>query len=166
MWSATEPVTPPDPRTVTVERLVPATADRVFAVLISLEHHARLDGSGMVRGVADGPDRLYPGARLTMAMRQGPFAYRSVNAVTEYEQDRTLAWRTTGEWRGRTVVGGQWWRYSLVPWQGGTLVRHSYEWGRAVLPEVTIRLPRYPQKMARTMPETLRRLEDAVLGRR
>ena len=107
MWSATEPVTSPDPRTVTVERLVPATADRVFAVLISLEHHARLDGAGMVRGVADGPDRLYPGARFTMAMRQGPFRYRSVNVVTEFEPDRTLAWRTTGEWRGRTVARGQ-----------------------------------------------------------
>ena len=161
----TSGVTAPDPRTVTVERLVPATADRVFALLVSPERHAGLDGSGMVQGAPDGPARLHRGARFTMAMRQGPFRYRSVNVVTEFEPDRTLAWRTTGEWRGRTVAGGQWWRYDLLPAPGGTLVRHSYEWGRALFPEVTMRLPGYPRRMARSMPETLRRLEDAVLGR-
>ena len=97
-----------------------------------------------------------------MAMRQEPFSYRSVNEVTEFEENRTLAWRTVGEWRGRTVLGGQWWRCTLLPVPDGTLVRHSYEWGRARLPLLTIRLPRYPQRMARTMPETLRRLEGTV----
>ena len=63
-------------------------------------------------------------------------------------------------------MGGQWWRYSLQPEQDGTRVRHSYEWGRALVPRVTVQLPRYPQRMARTMPETLKRLEEAVLAQR
>jgi uncharacterized protein YndB with AHSA1/START domain len=157
-------VTSPKPRTVTVERLIPAAADQIFAVLLSPDLHADLDGSGMVQGSPAGSDELYLGARFTMAMRQGPLKYRSVNEVTEFEQDRTLAWRTTGEWRGRTILGGQWWRYDLLPEKGGTLVRHSYEWGRALFPTVTIQLPRYPQRMARTMPDTLERLEDTVLA--
>lgn len=160
----TGPVISPDSRTVTVERLIPAAADRIFAVLVSPELHADLDGSGMVQGSPAGSEELYLGARFTMAMRQGPLRYRSVNEVTEFEQDRTLAWRTTGEFRGRTVVGGQWWRYCLLPEKGGTLVRHSYVWGRALFPTLTIQLPRYPQRMARTMPDTLKRLEDAVLA--
>ena len=154
-----------DGRTVTVERRIPAAAERIFEVLVSPEHHARLDGSGMVEGLPEGPGRLHLGARFSMAMRQGPLRYRSVNEVTAFEPDRMLAWRTVGEWRGRTVVGGQWWRYELSPDDDGTRVRHSYEWGRAMLPTLTIQLPRYPQRMARTMPETLRRLEDVVLTR-
>lgn len=93
----------------------------------------------------------------------GPVRYRTVNEVTVYEQDLALAWKSTGEWRGQTLVGGQWWRYGLVPVEGGTLVRHSYEWGRARLSTLTIALPRFPQRMAHSMPESLRRLENTVL---
>ncbi|MDT0276242.1 SRPBCC family protein [Blastococcus goldschmidtiae] len=154
----------PEPRTVTVERFVPAPAEAVFAILVSPERHSALDGAGMVQGAPSGPGRLHLGARVTMGMRQGRLRYRSVNEVTVFEEGRALAWRTTGRWRGHTVVGGQWWRYELTPQDGGTLVRHSYEWGRARLPTVTVRLPGYPRRMARTMPESLRRLELAVLA--
>ena len=84
----TRPVTSPDPRTVTVERHIPAPADQIFSVLVSPELHADLDGSGMLQGSASGPGQLYLGARFTMAMRQGPFSYRSVNEVTECEENR------------------------------------------------------------------------------
>ncbi|SDF52645.1 Uncharacterized conserved protein YndB, AHSA1/START domain [Blastococcus aurantiacus] len=151
-------------RTVTVELLIPAPAEDVFSVLVSPARHSALDGGGTVNGAPLGPDPLHLGARFTMAMRQGPLRYRSVNEVVVFEPDRVIAWRTTGEWRGRTVVGGQWWRYELVPRDAGTLVRHSYEWGRARLPPLTIKLPGYPARMARSMPESLRRLELAVLG--
>ena len=150
-------------RSVTVERVIPASAGAVFAVLASPARHSALDGGGTVHGAPEGPDPLVLGARFSMAMRQGPFRYRSVNEVMAFEPDRVLAWRTTGEWRGRTVVGGQWWRYELLPADGGTLVRHSYEWGRARFATLTVRLPGYPARMARSMPESLRRLESAVL---
>lgn len=151
-------------RAVVVDRLIPATPSAVFAVLASPRRHSLLDGSGMVQGRPDGPDPLHLGARFTMGMRQGRFRYRSVNEVTVFEPDRAIAWRTTGEWRGLTLVGGQWWRYELTPVDGGTRVRHSYEWGRARLATLTVQLPRYPQRMARTMPESLRRLERAALA--
>ena len=151
-------------RTVMVERLIPAPAEDVFAVLVSPARHSALDGAGMVQGAPGGPDPLHLGARFTMGMRQGRLRYRSVNQVTVFEPDRIIAWRTTGEWRGHTLVGGQWWRYDLTAQDGGTLVRHSYEWGRARLPILTVRLAGYPARMARTMPESLRRLELAVLA--
>ena len=150
-------------RTVTVERVIPAPAEEIFAVLVTPARHADLDGSGMLEGAPSGDDRLTPGARFGMAMKQGPFRYRSVNEVTELQPDRTIAWRTTGQWRGHTLVGGQWWRYTLTPVDGGTLVQHSYEWGRAAFALLTVWLPRYPQRMARTMPRTLERLEHVVL---
>lgn len=62
-------------------------------------------------------------------------------------------------------MGGQWWRYRLEPVDGGTLVRHTYEWGRAMFPLLTVWLPRYPQRMARTMPQSLTRLEEVALDR-
>lgn len=151
-------------RTVTVERLIPAPAADIFEVLATPGQHTGLDGSGMLQGAPSRTERLHLGARFSMAMRQGPFSYRSVNEVTEFEEDRRLAWRTTGQWRGRTIVGGQWWRYLLEPTGDGTLVHHSYEWGRAMLPLVTIQLPRYPRRMARSMPQTLLRLEETVLA--
>ncbi|WNV76527.1 hypothetical protein [Geodermatophilus sp. DSM 44513] len=158
-------MTSADRRTVTVERLIPAAADLVFAVLVSPADHVGLDGSGMLQGSSSTSEPLRLGVRFTMAMKQGPLRYRSVNEVTAFEPNRVLAWRTTGEWRGRSVVGGQWWRFTLLPTEDGTLVRHSYEWGRAVYPRLTIQLPRYPQRMARTMPVTLERLEQTVLAR-
>ncbi len=80
-----------------------------------------------------------------------------------FEQDRTPACKSIGDWRGSVVAGGRWWRYSLVPAEHATRVPHSYEWGRALLPMLTIQLLRYPQRMARTMPESLKLLENAVL---
>lgn len=150
-------------RTVTVERVIPAPADEIFAVLISPGRHAGLDGSGMLQGAPEGPAQLHLGVRFTMGMKQGPVMYRNVNEVTVFEPDRSVAWKSTGDWRGHTIVGGQWWRYTLVPVEGGTRVQHSYEWGRSVLPRLTIQLPGFPSRMARTMPQTLKRLEEAVL---
>ncbi len=152
-------------RAVVVEQVLPAPPGRLFAVLASPAYHLQLDGSSMLRGDPDGPERLFLGARFSMAMQQGPLRYRSVNEVTEFEEDRALSWRTTGQWRGHTVVGGQWWRYRLEPVDGGTLVRHTYEWGRAMFPLLTVWLPRYPQRMARTMPQSLTRLEEVALDR-
>ena len=151
-------------RTVTVDRVIPAPADTIFAVRISPARHADLDGSGMLQGGPGGADRLHLGARFTMAMKQGPLSYRSINEVTVFEQDREVAWKTTGEWKGHTIVGGHWWRYVLTPVEEGTRVQHSYEWGRSVLPRLTIQLPGFPARMARTMPHTLKRLEDIVLS--
>ena len=149
-----------DRRTVTVERLVRAPASTIFAILRNPATHLEIDGSGMLRGGSDGATQLGPGDRFTMSMSQLGMAYRSQSTVVEYAPDRLIAWETIGFLRGRKVVGGQWWRFELVPDSEGTLVRHSYLWGRASLPLLTIWLPGYPRRMRRSMPHSLDRLAE------
>lgn len=146
---------------VRVDRVIPADAGMIFAVLTSPARHTELDGSAMLRGSARGPDPLYLGAIFTMSMSQARLQYRSVNRVTVFEQDRAIAWETGGD-VGPVRIGGHWWRYDLEPVAGGTRVTHSYEWGRARAAWLTMRLPRFPQRMARDMPVTLERLEHAL----
>ena len=80
-----------------------------------------------VKGTPHGPGRLAPGVRFTMGQKVGPFPYRSVNDVVEFEEGRTIAWATCSELRGRRLAGGQVWRFELEPAEGGTLVRETYD---------------------------------------
>ncbi|MFG2135462.1 SRPBCC family protein [Streptomyces sp. NPDC048650] len=151
-------------RSIAVGRDIAATPQQLFAVLRNPARHAELDGSGMLRGRPDGPSPLGPGDRFSMGMRQGRIAYRSVNVVVEYEQDRLIAWETWGEFRGRRFVGGQRWRYELTAGDGAgtTRVTHTYDWSRARLPRLVVELPGYPKRMAPAMAATLERLDAAV----
>ena len=165
MTSARTSDRPHDRRTVTVEKLVRAPASTLFAILRNPATHMEIDCSGMLRGGPDGPTQLGQGDRFTMSMSQLGVAYRSQSTVVEYAPDRLIAWETIGLFRGRKVVGGQWWRYELVPDSEGTLVRHSYLWGRASLPLLTIWLPGYPRRMRRSMPRSLDRLAELAESR-
>lgn len=142
-----------------VERVIPASPQEIFAVLTDIDQHAALDGSGMLQGSAEGPRPLALGSRFSMGMRQARLPYRSMSTVVEYEPDRLIAWSSVGEVAGRRVVGGQRWRYELTPEGAGTRVRHSYVWGYAAARRLTIELPGYPRRMREAMAHTLRRLE-------
>ena len=168
-----------EPRSVVVERWVAASPSQVFAVLTSLPMHAVLDGSGMVLDTVGETDELRPDSEFVMRMRQGPFRYRSVNRVVEWEQNSLLTWETTGQWRGHTIVGGQWWRWELVSGQTaavttgpipsggcGTVVRHSYVWGRARAAWATVAVWGYPRRMEVGMRRTLDRLADHLSPKR
>lgn len=89
--------------TGSIEVAAPPAA--VFAILADPRQHARIDGSGTVRGALSGPDRLELGSRFGMRMRLGA-PYRIRNTVVEYEPDRLIAWRHLGPHR---------WRYELEP---------------------------------------------------
>lgn len=154
-----------------VERLIPAPPERILALLVDVHQHSRLDGSGMLRGSPQGPERLSLGSTFTMGMRQGALRYRSVSRVVEHEEGRLIAWRSTGEVGGRRVVGGQVWRYELEPQPPSgaatadgarTLVRETYDWSGALLPRLTIELPGYPARMERAMTASLKRLEHLL----
>lgn len=149
----------PERRLVTVERLISGPVEEIFKVLATPARHAEIDGSGMLIGDPHGPTRLSPGAGFTMAMTQGAdLNCGSVNTVVEFEEPYLIAWETRGLWRDVVTVGGQRWRYRLTPRRGETLVRHSYVWGYARWPLLTIALPRYPSRMQRAMQLTLDRL--------
>lgn len=93
----------------------------VFAILSDPRQHARIDGSGTVKGVVSGPERLELGSRFGMSMRKGA-PYRITNKVVEFEQDRLIAWRHMGVHR---------WRYELTPTaDGGTEVIETWDVSR------------------------------------
>ena len=94
-----------DGRVVTASTVVQAPAARIFDLLADPSRHAVLDGSGSVRSVVRGPDRLFLGARFAMAMRMG-LPYLMVNRVVEFEEGRRIAW---------THVSRAIWRYELEP---------------------------------------------------
>ena len=140
-----------------------AAPERIFAVLADLGRHPEIDGSGTVLGAATGPDHLHLGAEFTMGMAQLGRRYRSLSTVVEYEEGRRLTWETVGVWHGHRIIGGQRWRWTLTPRPGGgTAVEHTYLWGYARLPLLTVWLPGYPARARRTLRRSLLRLAALV----
>ena len=98
----------------------PAT---VFAILVDPRQHSRIDGSGSVGAVIEGPERLTAkGDTFTVHMRLFGVAYKIRNHVVEFEPDRRIAWRH---------FGGHRWRYELTPTDdGGTTVTETFDYSR------------------------------------
>lgn len=134
-------------RSVSRSAVVPAPPEQVFDLLADPRRHAEIDGSGTVRGVVHGPDRLGLGARFGMRMRLGlPYVIR--NEVVELVPDRRIAWRH---------LGHHVWRYELEPHDGGTRVTETFDWSPARSPRA-LELCGIPARNARAIDGTLRRL--------
>lgn len=112
--------------TITVERTIAAPAADIFALVADAGQHQGLDGSGTVRGTKRASEPLSLGTTFGMSMHMG-VGYRTSNRVVEFEQDRRIAWQTTGLFG---IVGGRIWRYELEPVEGGTLVKESWDVSR------------------------------------
>ena len=138
-------------RQVVVERLIPASAQRIFDVLADPAQHPVIDGSGTVRATVGEARRLEMGSRFGMDMRIG-FPYRIENTVVEFEEGRRIAWRH---------VGGQRWRYELETVKGGTLVTETFDYREAVSP-LGLELAGFPRRNRKAMELTLERLEKAT----
>ncbi|NRQ49447.1 SRPBCC family protein [Aeromicrobium stalagmiti] len=109
--------------TITVERTIKAPAADIFALLSDAAKHAEFDGSGTVRGTKQPSRPLSLGTKFGMSMHMG-VGYTTSNEVVEFEQDRRIAWRTTG---AKGLVGGRIWRYELEPVADGTLVKETWD---------------------------------------
>ncbi len=109
--------------TISVERTIAASPDRIFALLADAAKHSSIDGSGMVVGTKQESEPLSLGTTFGMSMKAG-IGYQTSNTVIEFEQDRRIAWQTTGL---RGVIGGRIWRYELTPTEGGTRVRETWD---------------------------------------
>lgn len=144
---------------VSVEKVVHATPERIFDLLADPRRHSELDGSGTVQGVIDGPERLSKGAVFGMDMKMGG-RYQMTSTVVEFEENRRIAWQprpTIGLLR--PLVGGRIWRYELEPVEGGTRVRETWDISRERIPPLV--LP-YRFKVAGDMEKSLDRLEQVV----
>lgn len=140
---------------VSASTTVAAPASVVFSILADPHQHARIDGSGSVGAVIDGPSRLAgKGDRFAVHMRLG-VPYKIVNTVVEYEPDRRIAWRH---------FGGHRWRYELSPTaDGGTEVTETFDYSRYnTLWSTLIRATGFPERNRRGIEGTLVRLKEAA----
>ncbi|MFA5884755.1 MAG: SRPBCC family protein [Acidimicrobiia bacterium] len=142
-----------------VERVIPAPPEAIFALLADPSRHHEIDGSGTVRDAKDSPDRLTLGAKFGMAMHQG-FGYSMENTVVEFEEGRRIAWQTRmPKPIVSKLVGGRIWRYELEPVDGGTRVRESWD-----ISQESIKILVAPMrgKTRKSMEATLARIEEVA----
>jgi len=140
-----------------VERLIPAAPERIFALIADPTRHQEIDGSGTVRGTKQASEKLALGSEFGMSMKLG-VPYSMVSTVIEYEEGRRIAWQTRPP-VGRKLAGGRIWRYELEPVDGGTLVRESWDISQEVV-KALVRPAR--GKTRKAMAATLERIEQVL----
>ena len=142
---------------VSVERVIAAPPQAIFAVLADPRRHKDFDGSGSVGEAKDLPDRLRLGSTFGMSMKM-VVRYSMVNEVVEFEEGRRIAWQPRMKlfaW----VSGGRIWRYELEPVDGGTRVTETWD----ITKEKSKAFARPAAKKTRAnMEQTLARLEEIV----
>ena len=134
---------------------VAAPADVVFAILADPRQHTRIDGSGSVQEIVEGPPRLERGSQFGARMRLFGLSYRISNRVVEFEEGRRIAWRH---------FGGHRWRYELEPLgPDRTAVTESFDYSMyAVGPRLLIEGLGFPARNRKGIRETLQRLRAAA----
>ncbi|MGZ4689686.1 MAG: SRPBCC family protein [Acidimicrobiia bacterium] len=144
----------------TVERLIAAPPEAIFALLVDPSRHREIDGSGTVRGPKGEPQRLQLGSSFGMSMKMG-MPYSMVSTVIEFEENRCIAWQTRGPTRIGRLVGGRIWRYDLEPVEGGTFVRETWDITEESAPTKPL-VRKGADKARKDMAATLERIEDLV----
>lgn len=133
--------------------VVDAPPSVVFAILADPRQHARIDGSGTVQALLEGPERLSKGATFGVRMRLGA-PYTITNTVVEFEEDRRIAWRH---------FAGHRWRYELEPVGEGTRVTESFDYSRYnALAAKVIELAGFPARNRQGIRDTLPKLKAAA----
>ena len=133
---------------VSASTVIAAPATTIFMILADPRQHARIDGSGTVRGVVAGPDRLELGSEFGMSMKMGA-PYKIKNRVVEFEEGRLIAWRH---------FNGHRWRWRLEPvGDGTTRVTEEFDWSTARVP-LLISVSWFPRGNRRSITRTLDRL--------
>lgn len=149
---------------LSVERVIAAPPEKIFALVADAARHPDIDGSGTVRAPKPGaPERLTLGSTFGMSMRYG-IPYSMQNTVVEYEENRRIAWQArSAGWLGR-ILGGRIWRYELEPTEGGTLVRESWDISQDRQRAILRRAKRLHEQTRRNMERTLERIAQLTEG--
>jgi len=152
-------ITPDDPNVATVQRFIPAPAEKIFELLADPSRHREIDGSGTVREASGGSQRLQLGSKFGMAMKMG-IPYSMVSTVIEFEDNRRIAWQPQPSIGFmRRFAGGRIWRYVLEPKDGGTLVSEAWDISQEVNPKAVRKMR---GRTVQAMEATLERIEKVV----
>lgn len=145
-----------NPKLKAAEIEITGSASEIFSLLINPKKHSLIDGSNSVKGVNWGPEKLSLGSKFGMRMRIG-IPYRITNHVTEFEQDKLIAWRHLGKWI---------WRYELTdlgngkvrvvesfdgrpsPYQWWLRRRNAYRYVEIAIAKSLVRLKRLVEEKA------------------
>lgn len=109
-------------RVVSAERVVHAPAEAIFELIADPARQPEWDGNGNLAEAATGQRVRAVGDVFSVTLTKGTLR---PNRVVAFEEGRVIAWRPapTGE-----PEPGHEWRWELEPVDGGTLVRHVYDW--------------------------------------
>ena len=115
---------------IEVQRTIAAPAADIFAVLADPQGHVAIDASGMLQDATGAPaSRVGDSFVVHMdreALNDFPMGRYDVTVdITEYEQDRLIAWTILGQIKPQI---GHVYGYRLEPADGGTLVTSFYDW--------------------------------------
>jgi uncharacterized protein YndB with AHSA1/START domain len=138
---------------VSASTTIAASPEVVFSILADARQHARIDGSGTVRGAVSAPDRLELGSEFGMDMKMGA-PYKIKNRVVEFEDGRLISWRHVGTHR---------WRYELEPVDGGTRVTETWDLSHCnAVNRWVLGVMGYPKRHQRGIEQTLVNLKAAA----
>jgi uncharacterized protein YndB with AHSA1/START domain len=141
-------------RRISATTTIQAAPEVVFALVSDPHQHPRIDGSGSVRGLVDGPHHVTKGDTFQVRMRLFGLPYTITNTVVEYQPARRIAWRH---------FGGHRWRYELEPTGSGTRVTETFDYSRYNTTWRTlVELTGFPARNRRGIEGTLVRLKEAA----
>lgn len=148
---------------ISASRTIDAPAEAIFEVLSNPEHHAEIDGSGMVVS-DDKTDRITSvGQVFTMNMHADAMGgdYKTDNHVNGFEENKLLAWKTAPA--GQEPPGWEW-VWELTP-EGpdSTEVSVTYDWS-AVTDKDVLKQISFPAVSEEALEGSLGNLAAAVSG--
>jgi uncharacterized protein YndB with AHSA1/START domain len=139
---------------VSATTTIDAPPEVVFAIVSNPHQHPRIDGSGSVQALIEGPDHATLGDTFHVSMKLFGLPYKITNKVVEYEPARRIAWRH---------FGGHRWRYELEPVGAGTRVTETFDYSRYnLLWSTFIEVTGFPGRNRKGIEGTLVRLKDAA----
>ena len=151
-----------DPRdTESVERVIPAPVDQIFAILADPSRHKEIDGSGSVRDSKEPSQRVKLGDKFGMSMKLG-LPYTMVSTVIEFEDNRCIAWQSRPPGVFGKISGGRIWRYELEPVDSGTRVRETWDISHEIGTKFLLTNSRTHEHTRKAMEQTLANIEQIV----
>ena len=145
----------------TGERTNPQPPEAIFAFLADPRRHHDIDGSGGVREVKRGPERVKLGDQFSMAMKLG-VPYTMVSTIIEFEDNRRIAWQSRPPGLMGKLTGGRIWRYELEPVGDGTRVRETWDISQERGTKFLLRADRVHKHTREAMETTLGNIEKLL----